>query len=62
MEVLYPDMLQVQGNVPDERFNESLLQPEPPFSLVERLVFNLSRDGKFRTDDKSQAQQNLEHP
>lgn len=40
----YPDMLQVQGNVPDERLDESLLQPELLFSLIKRFIFNLGKD------------------
>lgn len=37
----YPYMLQVQGNVPDKRLDESLLQPELLLGLVERFIFNL---------------------
>lgn len=34
-------MLQVQGNVPDERLNESLLQPELFLSLVKSFILDL---------------------
>lgn len=34
-------MLQVQGNVPDKRLNESLLQPEPFLSLIKSFILDL---------------------
>lgn len=34
-------MLQVQGNVPDERLNESLLEPELFLSLVKSFILDL---------------------
>lgn len=37
----YPDVLQVQGNVPDERLNESLLQPEVFLSLIKSFILDL---------------------
>lgn len=40
----YPDMLQVQGNISDERLDESLLQPEPFFSFIKRFIFNLGKN------------------
>lgn len=41
-------MLQVQGNVPDKRLDESLLQPEPFLSLIKCFIFNLEK--KHNTD------------
>lgn len=41
----YPYVLQVQGNVPDKRLDESLLQPELFFSLVKGIIFNLKDRG-----------------
>lgn len=40
----YPDMLQVQGNISDERLDQSLLQPEPFFSFIKRFIFNLGKN------------------
>lgn len=37
----YPDVLQVQGNVPDKRLNESLLQPEVFLSLIKSFILDL---------------------
>lgn len=46
----YPDMLQVQGNVPDKRLDESLLQPELLLSLVKCFIFNLGERQKTKTE------------
>lgn len=44
-------MLQVQGNVPDKRLNEPLLQPEPFLSLIKSFILDLkpqtSQSGRF---------------
>lgn len=45
----YPDMLQVQGNVPDKRLDESLLQPEPFLSLIKCFIFNLGKNKNRQT-------------
>lgn len=37
----YPDVLQIQGNVPDKRLNESLLQPEVFLSLIKSFILDL---------------------
>lgn len=37
----YPYVLQVQGDVPDERLDEPLLQPEPLLGFVKGFVFDL---------------------
>lgn len=42
-------MLQVQGNVPDERLNESLLEPELFLSLVKSFILDL-KAREFRQD------------
>lgn len=45
----YPDVLQIQGNVPDKRLNESLLQPEVFLSLIKSFILDL------KTRDVSQG-------
>lgn len=42
-------MLQVQGNVPDKRLDESLLQPELLLSLIKRFIFNLGKRQTTKT-------------
>lgn len=37
----YPYMLQVQGNVPDKRLDESLLQSELLFGVIKLFILNL---------------------
>lgn len=54
MKCSYPYVLQVQGNVPDERLDESLLQPELLLSLIKRFIFNLgTRQSEIRTNKLS---------
>lgn len=52
----YPYMLQVQGNVPDKRLDESLLQPELLLGLVKRFIFNLVKRqvNEERSEKKTQ--------
>lgn len=45
----YPYMLQVQGNVPDKRLDESLLQPELLLSLIKGFIFNLGKRQTTKT-------------
>lgn len=47
----YPYVLQVEGNVPDKRLDESLLQPELLLSLVEGFVLNLQQRRKTKKDE-----------
>ena len=49
-------MLQVQGNVPDKRLDESLLQPELLLGLVKRFIFNLVKRqvNEERSEKKTQ--------
>lgn len=47
----YPYVLQVEGNVPDKRLDESLLQPELLLSLVEGFVFNLRQRRWTKKDE-----------
>lgn len=35
----YPDMLEVEGQVSDKRFNQSLLHPEVLFCLFKYFIF-----------------------
>lgn len=44
-------MLQVQGNVPDKRLDESLLQPELLLSLIKRFIFNLGKRQRHQTQN-----------
>lgn len=37
----YPDVLHVQGNVPDERLYESLLQPKLFLGLIKSFILDL---------------------
>lgn len=43
-------MLQIQGNIPDEGLDESLLQPELIFDLVKGCIFNLRKTRKVKAD------------
>lgn len=45
-------MLQVQGYVPDKRLDESLLQPEPLLSLIERFIFDLWKRRRSEDQDR----------
>lgn len=42
-------MLQVQGNVPDKRLDESLLQPELLLSFIKCFIFNLTESQRTKT-------------
>lgn len=57
-------MLQVQGNVPDKRLDEPLLQPELLLSLIEHFIFNLGkrqkRDEKQEVSDKHSFIHNIQ--
>lgn len=48
----YPYVLQVQGDVPDERLDEPLLQPEPLLGFVKGFVFDLGqKTRRIRTEE-----------
>lgn len=43
-------MLKVQGNVPDKRLDESLLQPELLLSFIKSFILNLTESQKTKSD------------
>lgn len=47
----HPDMLEVEGQVSDKRFNQSLLHPEVLFCLFKYFIFQLFKRSAFRDLD-----------